>query len=399
MKKLKKILCLVLCLAVVLTMAFTFAACDRELTEEEKEQLRTELLADSAPDLTRAETVLESSDASTGMKTQMSITWDMSAANANAKAAEAPAFNADIIFVQYNLLDNTVPANVNVIFVRGNFVYGKQVNLELNGSDKLAAAKDKMSELLTGLEKMSMEDLLAELAAETGADLSALGSIDLSGLTAALDAKQLTAFLKEYFTTLSVTDDGFTVAFNTDKVVEQLWDLVYSVAELIDNSRDVTLNMLFNSNDVKNVINQIPLTAAEMEDAINQGIAAFNKQLPTDQQINYTALVAVKNETLYQYLGEYLKIRIDELRTVGDLTIGDLLCLLSQKSTAPDLTDSLDAVKEEVLPQIKETFAAFKCKLLFTKDKKFDGITLDLMGVATINIKTLQSVSLAEIAA
>lgn len=395
MKNLKKILCLVLCLAVVLTMVFTFVACDRELTEEEKEKLRTELIADAAPDFTRAETTIEMADESSGIKSQMSITWDMGNANPNAKAA--PVFNADIIFLQYNL-DDSAPVNVNVAFIRGDYVYGKQLNLEIKGSDKIAAVKNKMSELTNNLEKISVEELLAQISTETGTDLGALTNVTLPNAGNAVGAQIVKALLSEYFTYVTVSDGGYSLSFDFNKVADAIWNIVYSLAETIDANKDVSIDTLYKDAFVAAAIQEIPLTATELETAINQSIAEANKQLPTEQQLSYTALVAEQDETLYHYLGRYLELRADGTKTVGNLTIGDLLCKLYNTSTAPDLTDKMDEQKIQILSTAKEMLKQFKFELNFTKDKMFDGITIGITGIMNINIKPLQSVSLAEIA-
>lgn len=400
MKNTKKILCLTLSLAVVLTMAFAFVACDPEQPEEpemtyaQKEQLRAELISDSTPNLTRAETTMEKVDESNGTISQVSITWDMG----NAEARSTPVLNADIIFMQYSP-NSDEPISVNVAFIRGNNVYGQQVALELVGSDKLAAAKNKMAELVAGVEPKTLEELITELSAKTGVDFSALGNVDLSNANLQIDTEQFVSFLKEYFTTLTVTDDGYTVAFDFDKVVAKIWKALYSAAETIDNNRNFALYTLYNNSVTRKAINKVPLTAAEMETVINQGIAEINKQMPAEKQLNVTALVAEKDETLYHYLGRYLAIKIDTNKTVGDMTVGDLLCIIAQSSTAPDLTDELTKKEAQIENMLKSKLTGITFELKFSKNKQFEGVIFNTADGVSININPVLSPSLAEIAA
>ncbi|MCM1290177.1 MAG: hypothetical protein NC132_05480 [Corallococcus sp.] len=387
--KLKKILCLALCLALVLTAVFTLVACDRELTEEEKELLRKELLSDVSLDMSCAEmsfSVIEP----TGTSVQVYAAWETVAATDGADAS----INADLFIAEYDGSGLSATTSATVLLMRGTDVYGASTALDIAGNDKIAGIKNKMDTVIPNLEKKTLEEILQYISSQTGVDLSVLGGITLPDGNPTINASEIADVLKEYFTKFTVTENGYSIGFDFNKVIDRIWNAAYSVATIIDDNGDLSLGTLYADETFKAVAEQLPLTAAELETAVNQVVAQINDQLPAEQQISFTALVAEQDETLYDYLGRYLAIDIDETHTVGSMTVGDVLCMLFNTQEPPVLKDMLDQATVSVLPAIKQMAAMLKVEFNFTKDKKLDGIRIGVTGLLEISVKPLREANL-----
>lgn len=396
--KVKKILCLVLSLAVVLTMAFTFAACDHELTDEEKEKLRVELISDASIDFSCAEITMTATDETTQTDIQGYISWDMD----ETTDGTTPTFNADMIFVLSDLSNANDSDGVCIMLLRGNDVYYNEFYENISDSDKVAAIRNRMSELVNNLHKYTLDEFNNQLSSQvsdlTKEYLDYMQSIASSDLTSSANTQMLKALFIEYFTNYETDDDGISFAFSMDKIVDMLWQVAGSLAATVDQSTDVVISTVYASSDVQYVVEQMGVSALEMETTINKAIEEINKQLPQDKKLNYTALEAASGETLYHYLGRYLEIQVDDTHTVGDLTIGDLLCMLFNTEEAPGLVAKMNEAKDELLPQIKNALAdAYKMELNFGKDKQFVGMTLSIDGLNII-VKPLAASNLTQVA-
>ena len=397
--KFQKMLCLVLCLALVSVAVLALVACEdlpqtptdpERPTEQQKEQIRQQLLEEV--DLSRAEATMTKAD-SEGEVTDVYAVWD----TATEARSDESVVNADVIVAQYNE-ENTTAVTATVIFLRGEDAYGATTELEISGSNKIAGIQDQLSTIIPILQQKTLEEWLEVLSERIDVDLSMLKGV-LSVLEGGVSDKQLAAFLKDYFTNITVTNDGYVVSLNTDKLANQLWNVAYAIAAFIDANKYYTFNELYQDEEFQTALAAQNLTAAQLERLINQLIAAVNEQLPEEDRIDFVALPAQEDETASEYLGRYLVIQLENGKTVGEMTMQEVLCEISPIFLVWDVTDVMNIMKSTALAEIKKELSACKCELHFNKDKQFVGMYFEVEDELQATVTPIAEVTLTDLTA
>ena len=406
MKKLQKILCIMLVFALVAAFAFTLAACDntpdtttpnkpdddqQPLTPAQKEQIRQELVDSFSADIPCGETGMTLTD-DEGQITKLHAVWETEEAD----EAE-PIVNADVIVAQYNQEDSN-NVNATVVFIRGEDAYGANVDLEVYGADKIDGINSQMSQIMPLLVKKTAEEWLKYLSEQLDVNLGILGEV-LPNLDGAGNVQMLAEMLKPYFTKIDVTDDGYTVSCNFDKLADDLWVVATAIAEFVDQHKDFYLNELYQDEEFIALLTEADLTAEQLQELVTLIIERANSQLPQDEQIEFSALAPQEGETAYEYLGRYLDMELPGGKTVGDTTVEDLLCIIFGTTVAPDLSTMMDILKWTTLPFLKQELKEnVTFQLNFDKDKNLTSIVLVVNGYANITVHPQTSVTLTQLA-
>lgn len=307
--------------------------------------------------------------------------------NVTAYLSTADGLCADV-FAQNYSKDSETGAISNkgaALFFRDGNLYVDPYGIDIKTNDYVSALKEQLNGLdlsVNGNIFVALDDLFDD----------ALGDIleEIFGLEKDLDItydrfvetvlnneqnkktfKTLAVNFLSYVSEVKTVDDGYEVIINLNDFIEKLEEKIVSVAEYIDNNSDVTVQELYVSQPMKDLLGPLveDITGKQIENLFKSFVS-----LADDQTLNLADKIYVAgDENAYDYLGKYLNKKVTGL-TIGTIKVEDLVGKIvgDDNYVLPVLKTEVEKLFAAAKQSIKGIFPEnFVITISFDKDKKF----------------------------
>lgn len=306
--------------------------------------------------------------------------------NATAYISLENGLDADLYAQNYlkNPESGAISNQGAVMFFRNGNFYVSPIGTNLTTNDYVSALKSKMEDIelypngniVNSVLEDFCDDVLGDIYEEIFVLEENLNITYEEFSTAILKNADIERVLKtlavNYIVFLSdnpIENNGYTVAIDINKFLDKMEIKLGEIATYIDANTNITINELYNSQPVKDLLNPLVegLTGKDIETVLKAFVSiADNDNLNLSEEI-FTA----NNENAYDYIGKYLNKKIDGI-TLGALKLEDFIgkitgnndYVLSNVKT--QLEESIDDIKQNISETLPNNLIL---NINFDKDK------------------------------